>query len=279
VKRTEEADVARVHEISADRFPLLRLRELWEYRELIGFLVWRDLALRYKQTALGVAWAVIQPVLLAGVFAVVLGRWISGPSSDTGYFVFAFAGLVPWQLFMHALTTASNSLVQNERLVTRVYVPRIAIPLAGILAAVLDLAIGMVVLLVIMAASGIRPPAQVALLPLVVAWLILAAGGVALLLASLNVRYRDVRYAVPFMSQVWLFATPVLYPIEAVPARLHGWIAINPMVGIVETFRALVLGGPVRMDVLGPSFVGTVLVAFAGLLYFRWAEREFADVI
>lgn len=270
---------ARTVEIRAPRFPRLDLPELWDHRELLLLLVWRELALRYKQTLLGAAWAVAQPVLMALVFSLVLGRWLSAPSAEVPYFVFALAGLVPWQLFMHGLTTASGSLVANERLVTRVYLPRMALPLASILAGVVDLLVALAVLLGVMLAAGLLPPPAFLLLPLVVCWLVVAATGVGLFLAALNVRYRDVRYAVPFLSQIWLFATPVLYPFEAVPPTLRIWLSLNPMVGITEAFRAVVLGTPPLAGTLAASALGTVLAGIAGLTYFRWAEREFADVI
>jgi lipopolysaccharide transport system permease protein len=265
--------------ITPERFAGFTPLELWKHRELLLFLVWRELALRYKQTLLGAGWAVVQPVLMAVVFSIVLGRWLSGPSAEVPYFVFALAGLVPWQLFMHGLTTASGSLVNNERLITRVYLPRVALPLATIIAGVVDLLIALVVLLVVMFALGLLPPIVFLLLPLVIAWLVLAAAGVGVFFAALNVRYRDVRYALPFLSQVWLFASPVLYSFEAVPAAWQGWLALNPMVGIVETFRWAVLGTPVLPATLFASTLGTAVAVVGGFAYFRWAEKEFADVI
>lgn len=269
----------RVVAITPERFQALSPGELWGHRELLLFLVWRELALRYKQTLLGAGWAVVQPVLMAVVFSIVLGRWLSGPSAEVPYFVFALAGLVPWQLFMHGLNTASGSLVNNERLITRVYLPRVALPLATIIAGVVDLLIALLVLLVVMFAAGLLPPLGFLLLPIVILWLVVAAAGVGVFFAAVNVRYRDVRYALPFLSQVWLFASPVLYSFEAVPPALKGWMSLNPMVGITEAFRWVVLGTPVAASTLLASAVGTAVAVIGGFAYFRWAEKDFADVI
>jgi lipopolysaccharide transport system permease protein len=269
----------RVVAITPERFQVLSPAELWGHRELLLFLVWRELALRYKQTLLGAGWAVLQPVLMAVVFSIVLGRWLSGPSAEVPYFVFALAGLVPWQLFMHGLNTASGSLVNNERLITRVYLPRVALPLATIIAGVVDLLIALLVLLVVMFAAGLLPPLGFLLLPIVILWLVVAASGVGVFFAALNVRYRDVRYALPFLSQVWLFASPVLYSFEAVPSAWRGWMSLNPMVGITEAFRWVVLGTPVAAVTLFASAVGTAVAVIGGFAYFRWAEKDFADVI
>jgi lipopolysaccharide transport system permease protein len=260
--------------------PKLGLGELWRHRQLLGVLTWREISVRYKQTLLGFGWAILQPVAMAVIFSIVVGRWLAGPSADLPYFVFALSGLVAWQLFTHGVSGASASMVTNERLVTRVYIPRLALPLAAVLSGVADFVASLLVLLGVMAWTGHFPGIRTVLVPLVVCWTLLASAGAGILLAALNVRYRDVRHAVPFLSQIWLFATPVLYSFDAVAPAVRPWLALNPMVGVVEAFRWALLGAaaPEPATVI-VSLLATAALFIGGVGYFRWAEREFADVI
>ena len=261
-------------------FVRLNLREVWAYRELLYFLVWRDVKVRYKQTALGAAWAILQPVMTMLVFSVFFGRLAKMPSDGIPYPVFAFTALLPWQLFAYALTESSNSLVGSQNLITKVYFPRLVIPLAAVLAGLVDFGIAFVVLLGLMWHYGIVPTAAVALLPLFVLFAITTALSVGLWLSSLNVKYRDVRYTIPFLTQFWLFATPVAYPSSLVPEKWRALLGLNPMAGVVEGFRWALLG---RSDAPGPLLavsVAAVAVLFVGgLMYFRQTERTFADLV
>lgn len=258
----------------------LNLRDLWAYRELLYFLVWRDIKVRYKQTALGAAWAIIQPVMTMVVFSVFFGRLAKVPSDGIPYPVFAFAALLPWQLFAFALTESSNSLVGSQNLITKVYFPRLVIPLSSVLAGVVDFAIAFVVLLIMMGFYGIRPTAAVVWLPLFVLFAIATALSVGLWLSALNVKYRDVRYTIPFLTQFWMFATPVAYSSTLVPAKWRAWYGLNPMAGVVEGFRWALLGktgGPGAL--LWVSVAAVVLLLTGGLFYFRRTETTFADIV
>ncbi len=256
-----------------------RLSEVWEHRELLLFLTWRDLRVRYKQTALGAAWALLQPLLTMLVFSVFFGALARMPSDGVPYPVFAYCGLLPWQLFAFALTGAAQSLTANERLVTKVYFPRLILPLAAVLAGLVDFAVAFALLVPLMLAYGVRPGAAVATLPLFVALLLVTAVGVGLGLGALNVRFRDVRHALPFLTQLWLFATPIAYPASLVPERFRALMGLNPMAGVVEGFRWALLGAPAPGPLLWLS-AGVALVGLAaGLFYFLRVERSFADVI
>jgi lipopolysaccharide transport system permease protein len=259
----------------------LNLGELWEYRELLYFLVWRDLKIRYKQTAVGAAWVLIQPLLTAAIFTVVFGRYAKLPSGGIPYAVLVYAALLPWFVFANALTFSTRSIVENQALVTKVYVPRLFLPLVAVLAGLVDFLIGSVFLVGLMAWYGIVPPLQVLLLPALVLFLVATAVAVTLWLSALNVRYRDVQYTVPFMTQAWLFATPVAYSVLVFPESVRAWIGLNPMAGVVEAFRWALFGGdagaPGRTILLS---VGVVLVLLiGGVEYFRRVERGFADVV
>src|ERR1041385_5853931 len=223
-------------------FLRLNLRDVWEYRELLYFLVWRDVKVRYKQTVLGAAWAVLQPVMTMVVFSVFFGRLAKVPSDGIPYPVFAFAALLPWQLFAFALSESSNSLVGSQNLITKVYFPRLVIPISSVLAGLVDFGIAFAVLLGLMWWYGITPTAAIVFLPLFVALAITTALAVGLWLSSLNVKYRDVRYTIPFLTQFWMFATPVAYPSSLVPGRWHTLYGLNPMAGVVEAFRWALLG-------------------------------------
>jgi lipopolysaccharide transport system permease protein len=258
----------------------LDLAELWDYRELLYFLVWREVKVRYKQTALGVSWAIIQPFFTMVVFSVFFGRLGRIPSEGIPYPLFAFCGLLPWQLFSFALTESSNSLVTNQRLITKVYFPRLIVPIAAIATGLVDFVVAFVVLLAMMAYYGIVPGAAVWTLPLWTALAVATALGAGLWLSVLNVRYRDVRYTLSFLSSLWMFATPIAYPASIVPAAWRPLYAINPMVGVIEGFRWALLG-----QASAPGMVTAVSVAavaamlFGGIVYFRRMEQTFADVI
>ena len=258
----------------------LDLRAIWEYRELLYFLTWRDIKVRYKQTALGVAWAVIQPVLIMVVFSIFFGRLAKVPSDGLPYPIFTFCALLPWQLFAHALTESSNSLVANEKLITKVYFPRLVIPLSAVLAGLVDFVCAFFVLLGMMFYYGIVPTSAVWTLPLFVLLAVATALAVGLWLSALNVEYRDVRYTIPFIAQFWLFISPVAYPSSLVPEQWRLLYALNPMVGVVEGFRWALLGkaeGPGPM--LAVSVAVVVFLLVGGLYYFRRMEKSFADVV
>ncbi len=258
----------------------LRLKELWEYRELLYFLTWRDIKVRYKQTALGAAWAIIQPFFAMVVFSVFFGRLAKIPSDGLPYPIFVYCALLPWQLFAHALTESSNSLVANERLITKVYFPRLVVPLSTVLAGLLDFAIAFLVLIGMLGYYGIVPTVAVFTLPLFLLLAVMTALGVGLWLSALNVQYRDVRYTIPFLTQFWLFATPVAYPSSLVPEPWRALYGLNPMAGVVEGFRWALLGtsqGPGMLLVV--SVVVVIGLLAGGLFYFRRMEKTFADLV
>jgi lipopolysaccharide transport system permease protein len=261
-------------------WPSLRLREIWEYRELLYFLIWRDIKVRYKQTALGAAWAVIQPFFTMVVFSVFFGRLARIPSEGVPYPVFAYCALVPWSYFANALTMGSNSLVDHGRLITKVYFPRLLVPAASVIAGLLDLAISFTVLLGMLVVYGITPTIALLTLPLFVLLATLTAFAVSLWLSALNVQYRDIRYTLPFLVQFWLFATPVAYPSSLVDERWRALYGLNPMAGVVEGFRWALLGRPSAPGAMILVSTATVLaVLVGGLFYFRRMEKSFADVV
>jgi lipopolysaccharide transport system permease protein len=258
----------------------LGLRELWEYRELLYFLTWRDVKVRYKQTALGAAWAVIQPFFMMIVFSLFFGRLGRIPSDGIPYPVFTYCALLPWQLFAHALSESSNSLVANERLITKVYFPRLVVPISAVLGGLIDFAVAFVILLGMMAYYRITPTAMIVTLPLFLLLAIMTALGVGLWLSALNVKYRDVRYTIGFLTQFWLFATPVAYPSSLVPQQWRWLYGLNPMAGVVEGFRWALLGksgGPGAL--LAVSVAAVAVIFVGGLYYFRRMEQTFADIV
>lgn len=258
----------------------LQLRELYEYHELIYFLIWRDIKVRYKQTALGVIWVVLQPLLTMGVFTIFFGNLAKIPSDGVPYPIFSFAALVPWQLFANALNNSSNSLVNSRDLITKVYFPRLIIPLSSILGGLLDFAIALGVLFLMMLYFGIIPTSAVFLLPLFILLAIATALAVSLWLSALNVMYRDVRYTIPFMTQFWLFLTPIAYPSSLVPEKWRILYGLNPMAGVVEGFRWALLGKSDQdWTLVGVSSIVVVVLLAGGLIYFRRMERNFADVV
>ena len=258
----------------------LELREFWEYRELLYFLTWRDIKVRYKQTVLGAAWAVIQPFFMMVVFSLFFGRLAHVPSDGIPYPIFTYCALLPWQLFAHALSESSNSLVANERLITKVYFPRLVVPVSAVLGGLLDFAIAFMILLLMMVYYGVRPTWAIVTLPGFLLLAILTALSVGLWLSALNVKYRDVRYTITFLTQFWMFATPVAYPSSIVPERWRPLYGLNPMAGVVEGFRWALLGKSEAPGVLlVVSIVVVILILIGGLYYFRRMEAEFADVV
>jgi lipopolysaccharide transport system permease protein len=258
----------------------LRLREVWEYRELLYFLAWRTIKVRYKQTLLGAAWAILQPVFAMVVFSVIFGRLVGIPSDGIPYPIFAYAGLLPWQLFAQSLTEAGNSLVNNEHLLTKVYFPRLLIPAATIVVSMLDFAVAGIVLAGMMVYYRIAPAGGAWALPLLVIQAVGAALGIGLWLSALNVRYRDVRHVIPFLTQVWLLVTPIAYPSSLVPYEWRTLLGLNPMTGVVEGFRWALLGA--KTEPGGPlalSALVTIGLLVSGVVYFRRMERTFADIL
>ena len=255
------------------------LDELWHYRELLYFLVWKDIKVKYKQASLGIAWAVLQPLLGMLLFTLLFGRVAKLPNDGLPYPLFYFTSLLSWTYFSTALLTASNSVVSNTSLVSKVYFPRVLLPAAGVIASVLDLAIASVILVGMIIVYQVPLTPQLIFIPLVLVLLIVFAMGAGQFLAALNVNYRDVKHALPFLVQLWFFASPVVYPISMVPERYQWLVALNPLAGIIETSRALLMGRPVPWEALSISCTVIVVVFVLGLWYFWRTERRFADVI
>jgi lipopolysaccharide transport system permease protein len=260
---------------------LVNVRELWQFRELVYFLTWRDVKVRYKQTLLGAAWAILQPLLMMVVFTIFFGRMAGVPSGDLPYPLFAYAGLLPWTFFATAITAAGNSVVGSERLITKIYFPRLAIPFAAVGAAVVDFVIALGLLAALMIYYKIAPGIGMLLAPVIFGMILLAALGVGTLLAALNVAYRDVRYVIPFLVQLGMFATPTVY--MQPKATSGGWVQVllmlNPMTSLIAAFRATTLGGPIPWGELGIATAAVGLVFVGGCLYFRKVEDGFADII
>jgi len=277
-RRTASLPVTRIERASG--WISLNLAEVWRYRELLYFLTWRDVVVRYKQTALGASWAIIQPLMTMVVFSLVFGRLRGMPSDGIPYPLFSFAALVPWTFFANGLTQSSNSLVGSANLIQKVYFPRLMIPVASVLGGVVDLALAFAVLLGMMAYFGIAPTVNVVWLPLFLLLAVATSLGVGLWLSALNVRFRDVRYVVPFFTQLWLFATPIAYPSSLLDEPWRTVYGLNPMAGVVEGIRWALLGtatapGPM----IGLSVVASALLLVGGAFYFRRMERAFADII
>jgi lipopolysaccharide transport system permease protein len=255
--------------------------EIWRYRELLYFLTWRDVKVRYKQTALGAAWAILQPFMTMVVFSLFFGR-LAGLGQKTGgipYPIYVYAGLLPWTFFANAVANSGNSLVGSSNLITKVYFPRLVIPLAAVGAGFVDLAVSFVVLLVLMLFYRTAVSWNLVLAPLFLLGTILATAGIGTLLSALTVTYRDFRYVVPFMVQLWMFLTPVIYPPSIVPHRWQGALSLNPMAGMIDGFRLAFLSHPANWAHIGISFAVSVILFLAGAAYFRSVERRFADVI
>ena len=262
----------------------LQLGAVWEYRELLYFLVWRDLKVRYKQTALGVAWIVLQPVVGMVVFSLLFGTLLKVPSGDVPYPIFAYAALLPWNYFASSLNRSSTSLVASANLITKVYFPRLVIPIAGVLSGLVDFAVAFLVLVGLMVFYGIAPTVAVVWLPGFLLLAMLTALGFGLWLSALNVRFRDINQLVPFLVQIWMYVTPVIYGSTLIPERFRLLLGLNPMTGVVEGFRWALLGGQLA-DAQAPgvlfamSIAITLLVLVSGAVFFRRTERTFADII
>jgi lipopolysaccharide transport system permease protein len=283
-----------MHEIAHDRFASgvhlriqpsqgwvsLRLKDLWAYRELLYFFVWRDIKVRYKQTALGAAWAVIQPVFTMLIFSLFFGRLAKIPSDGIPYPLFAYCALVPWTFFSQGLGQSADSLVGQGNLIKKVYFPRLAIPLSTVSAGLVDFSISFGVLLVLMAWYHVHPSSHLLWLPLLLLLAFITSLGAGLWLSALNVRFRDVKYAVPFITQFWMYATPIAYPSSLLHDPWRQVFALNPMVGVVEGFRWALVGANTKP---GPMIVASAVAAVAlligGAFYFRRMEKSFADIV
>ena len=282
ISASERSEAVRPHRIAVDaEVPVsdLGLAEFWRYRELLYFLTWRDVKLRYKQTLLGAAWAIIQPLFAMLLFTLIFARLARIPSDNIPYPLFAYAGLLPWTFFANAITGSANSLVGSANLVTKVYFPRLIIPAAPVLAGLVDLAIAFVLLVPLLIYYHVSITWQLLLLPLFVVWATLLAFGVGTLMAALNVRYRDIRYALPFLIQLWLFASPVIYPLSLVPARWRWVSMLNPMTGIIEGIRSALFGRPFDWTAIAVSVLVSLFIAVVSVFYFRRVEDNFADII
>jgi len=258
----------------------LDLQAVWQSRELLYFLIWRDVKIRYKQTVLGTAWVIIQPLMIMVIFTVIFGQFARIPSDGLPYSIFTYTALLPWQYFSQAISRSSDSLVSSAHLITKIYFPRLIIPISAVLAPLVDFAIAFVVLLGMMAWFGISPYWNALFLPLFLLLALITALAVSLFLSALNVKYRDVRYTVPFLIQVWMYASPVVYPVSIMPAQWRLLYSLNPLVGVIESFRWALLGkGSPDFSIMVVS--GTVIVALllGGIIYFKKMERTFADVI
>lgn len=253
--------------------------ELWEYRELLYFLVWRDVKVRYKQAVLGAGWAVLQPAMAMVIFTIIFGRLVKLPTDGSPYPVFVYAGLLPWTFFSNAVTTASNSLVNSANLITKVYFPRVIIPLAAVGAGLVDFTVAFGLLIILLVWYHIPLTPWFALVPVFLFLTIIAAVGVGTILSALTVNYRDFRWVLPFAIQVWLYATPVTYASSVVPVKWRVAFGLNPMAGVVEGFRSAVLGRPPLWTLVETSAVVAVTTLVLGLVYFQRVERTFVDVV
>jgi len=258
----------------------LHLRDLWNYRELLYFLVWRDIKVLYKQTVIGAFWAILQPFLTMIVFTIFFGKIAKIPSEGIPYPVFSYSGLLLWTYFSSAVSSSGNSLVGSSNLITRVYFPRLIIPLSSALSGIVNYSIALVILIFMMFYYGFFPDFSIILLPLIVFLAFISATGLGLWLSALNVKYRDVRYAMPFFIQLLLFATPVIYPVTIIPERFRWLLSLNPISGVIDAHRACILGyKSIDWFSLGISTTVALLIFISGLYFFRRTERFFADVV
>lgn len=256
------------------------LNEIWQYRELLYFLTKRDIKVRYKQTVLGGLWAIIQPFFTMVVFTLFFGRLAKMPSDGIPYPIFVYAGLLPWTYFANALSTSGNSLVGSQNLITKVYFPRLIIPASAALAGLLDFFVAMSVLGALMIWYQYLPGIEILLFPFLVGLTFLCAVGVGMWLSALNVEYRDIRYVIPFLIQIWMFVSPVIYPVSLVSEKYRWLLALNPMGGVINAYRASLLGhNPVDWFLLGVSSLIIIGLFLSGLYYFRRMEKTFADVV
>ena len=262
------------------RWGLVDLRDLWYYRDLLYFLIWRDIKVRYAQSVLGVGWAVIQPVFLMIVFTLVFGRLARLDSDGAPYAIFSYVALVPWTYFSNALTDSTTSLVQNSALITKVYFPRIILPLSSILSKLVDFTIALGLVIGLLVWYKTVPNVGVAVIPLLVLLMILTAAGLGIWMASLAIQYRDIKYALTFIIQMLMFASPVVYPLNMVPERYQILYSLNPMVGVIEGFRSAFLAtNPMPWNLIGIGFCVAIALLVAGTFYFRRNEESFADVV
>jgi lipopolysaccharide transport system permease protein len=257
----------------------LELRELWEYRDLLYLFVWRDIKVRYKQTMVGAMWAIIQPFIAMVVLSIFFGKLAKVPSEGVPYPIFAYSALVPWTYFVNVLTQSSNSVVHNQAVINRVYFPRLILPMTNVVTGLLDFTIAFAILLGMMLSYGIIPTAAVLALPFFVMIAVATALGIGLWLSALNVRYRDVGYTLPFLTQIWFFATPIAYPSNLVPKAWRVIYGLNPMAGVVEGFRWALLGKSAPGMLLAVSIVMVICILIGGLYFFRHKEDTFADVV
>jgi lipopolysaccharide transport system permease protein len=257
----------------------LQLGRIWAYRELLYFLVWRDVKVRYKQTALGVGWIILQPLLTTFIFTILFGRLLSVPTGDIPYPVFALTGLIPWQYFAGSLSRSSTSLVGSANLISKVYFPRLIVPLSGVFGGLVDFAVGMVMLVIVMLIYGVTWTPAILALPLFLLLAMATALGFGLWLSALNVQYRDVNYLVPFLVQIWLYVTPVAYGSTLIPEQYRWLLGLNPMTGVVEGFRWALLGTEPPGPLLALAVAITTVVLISGLYFFRRTERTFADIV
>ncbi len=253
--------------------------ELWSYRELLYFFVWRDVKIRYKQTGLGVAWAVIQPLFTMLIFSVIFGGFAKIPSDGLPYPLFTLAALLPWQLFSEGMTRSTTSMVSNANIMTKVYFPRLIMPIAGIISPVVDFLVAMIILILMMAYYGFVPTINVVFLPAFVLLALATSLGVGLWLSALNVQYRDFQYTVPFLIQLWMFASPVVYSTSLVPAQYQLLYGLNPMAGVIEGFRWVLLGTAPPSGVIGLSVIVVLALLVSGAFYFKKMEQYFADIV
>jgi lipopolysaccharide transport system permease protein len=259
----------------------LRLGELWAYRELLYFFIWREIKVRYKQTALGASWALLQPVLTMVIFSVIFGRLANLDSEGIPYPVFTFAALLPWQLFSRALSDASGSLVAAQNMITKVYFPRLFLPAAAVLSGLVDFAIAFIVQLALMLVYGITPTLAILALPFFLLLAVVTAMAAGMWLSALNVRYRDVKYVTPFLIQLWLFGTPIAYSAQLIPEQFRVLYGLNPLAGVVNGFRWALLGQQTTLDPLlfGSSIAMVIILFISGLIYFQRTEQTFADIV
>lgn len=259
----------------------INLADLWRYRELIYFMTWRDLKVRYKQTLLGASWAILRPFLTMVVFSIFFGRLAQVPSDNIPYPIFAYTALLPWELFATALNVASRSLVQNSNMITKIYFPRVILPLSSILAGLADFAVAFLVLLGMMVYYGFAPTGALWSLPLFILLAMISSLGVGLWLSAMNVQYRDIGYVTPFLVQFWMYITPIAYPASLVPEKWRLIYALNPMTGVVEGFRWAILGS--AKSAPGPMMIVSTTISIVmlvtGMFYFRRMERQFADMV
>jgi lipopolysaccharide transport system permease protein len=253
---------------------------LWEYREVLYILAWRDIKVRYKQTAIGVSWVLLQPLIMVLIFTAIFGRWAKVPSDGVWYPVFALTALLPWTYFAQAITRSGESVAANDKLITKIYFPRLLLPLSAIVTPLVDLALSMVLLFGMLMYAGIPLTWKVSTLPGFILLAMLTAMGLSLFTSAMNVKYRDVRHAIPFVMQIWMFLTPIVYPVSLVPEQWRFLYGFNPMAGVIEGFRWALLGQTAPDPVvIAESVVVLLVVLFAGMVYFRRMERQFADVI